>query len=274
MSAQDTHKGRAGESIGPDDYRGFVGPAERYDVFSSVQFNLLSSLGLRQHHTLLDIGCGSLRAGRLFIPYLQPGHYFGLEPQDWLIREGIAHEVGEDLIRLKQPVFRNDGDFELTAFGRQFDFILAHSIFSHASQAQIRACLAEARQVMHPDSVFLATYAPGDANYEGDEWVLWATYTPERMRELIEEQDLACLPIDWPHPDPNLQHWIMIVPKESVDRAPRVDDSTRTLQLHTQLEFYRERLSRLEGHPWVRLGMGLNRVLRSLRYRLGRGGRA
>ena len=57
-------------------HRAFVGPREHYDIVGAMQFTLLYFLGLREHHYLLDIGCGSLRAGRFFIMYLKPGHYF------------------------------------------------------------------------------------------------------------------------------------------------------------------------------------------------------
>ena len=45
-------------------YRAFVWPAEKYDVVSAMQFNLLTFLGLREYYYLLEIGCGSLRGGR------------------------------------------------------------------------------------------------------------------------------------------------------------------------------------------------------------------
>jgi len=48
---------------GSKHYRAFVGPPDKYDLVSAMQFNLLTSLGLRECHHLLDIGCGSLRAG-------------------------------------------------------------------------------------------------------------------------------------------------------------------------------------------------------------------
>ena len=124
-----------GEEDAP--HRAFVGPPDRYDLASAGQFSLLAGLGLREEHTLLDIGCGSLRGGRLFLSYLKPGKYFGIEPQQWLIDQGSEVEVGRDLIRLKKPTFSNDTNFTLTTFGRKFDFMLAQSIFSHATQAQI-----------------------------------------------------------------------------------------------------------------------------------------
>ena len=66
---------------GDQHYRAFVGPTYRYDLIGAQQFALLYLLGLRETHRLLDFGCGSLRLGRMAIPYLLEGHYFGIEPE-------------------------------------------------------------------------------------------------------------------------------------------------------------------------------------------------
>ena len=101
----DSHNLGLGLKPGDRHYRAYIGPPEDYDLIGAMTFNLLTTLGLRQHHTLADIGCGSLRAGRLFIPYLNPGKYLGIEPNRWLVDEGIRMEVGADMIRIKQPRF-------------------------------------------------------------------------------------------------------------------------------------------------------------------------
>jgi len=48
-----------------EEHRKYVGPPERYDLAASGQFSLLTLLGMREDQSLLDIGCGSLRGGRL-----------------------------------------------------------------------------------------------------------------------------------------------------------------------------------------------------------------
>lgn len=63
----------------PQAYRSYVGPADQYDLIGAAQFALLYALGLREYHRLLDIGCGSLRAGRMLISYLNSGGYTGVE---------------------------------------------------------------------------------------------------------------------------------------------------------------------------------------------------
>jgi hypothetical protein len=196
-------------------YRSHVGPPERYDLIGAMQFNLLTFLGLRETHYLLDIGCGSLRGGRLFIPYLLPGRYYGIEPDQWLIDDGVKNELGQDMVRIKQPVFSNDANFTLTSFGRSFDFLLAQSIFTHAAQSHIRRCLSEAAQVMTPSSIFAATIFRGQTDYEGAEWreADALTYRLETMQGLARQQGLICLPIGWPHPSG--QFWLAFTKPEN-----------------------------------------------------------
>ncbi len=233
-------------SIGSHHYRAFVGPPENYDLISAMQFNLLTTLGLREHHFLLDIGCGSLRGGKLFIPYLLPDHYFGIEPEQWLIEEGFRKELGRDIIAIKKPVFSNDRDFTCTIFDQKFDFILAQSIFSHASQAQIRRCLSQAKECMKTTSIFAASFYKGILNYSGDEWVYpdLVSYTLIRLRELANEQGLVCEQINWPHPG-NLTWAIFFFPENS----------------EIFLDDYQRWPARLPNRPFVEFGLGVKRFL-------------
>lgn len=212
-------KAGGGESADAGLYRSFVGPMENYDVVSAMQFNLLTFLGLREEHQVLDVGCGSLRAGRLLIAYLRSGRYFGIEPEQWLIDEGIRNETGQDLIKIKQPKFSNDRDFTLTIFREQFDFILAQSVFSHAAQRHIRRCLAEAQKVMKPSAMFAATYFQGE-NYTGEEWCYpgRSTFRADLMDRLGAEHGLACAHLDWPHPSG--QSWVVFTHRGAKGAIP------------------------------------------------------
>ena len=77
----------------------------------ATEFRLLTSLGLSLNNNLLDFGCGSLRSGKLFIPYLDAGNYYGQEPNQWLIDDGIKYELGKDILNKKKPNFSNRDDF-------------------------------------------------------------------------------------------------------------------------------------------------------------------
>jgi SAM-dependent methyltransferase len=250
---------------GANHYRAFIGPPGKYDLVSAMMFNLLTFLGLREHHSLLDIGCGSLRGGKLFVPYLLPGRYFGIEPERWLIEEGLKKELGKDLVRIKQPIFSNDKNFTMSIFNQKFDFILAQSIFSHTSQLQIRRCLSEAKKVMRPTSIFAATFVKGEKNYSGNKWVYpgCVTYTLDHITSIIKEQGLVGKAVDWFHP--NQQTWLVIVNPGKEKNIPVPNNFLRLSFLENELKILRERLSKIEGHPYVRLGLEIRRLVRRIK---------
>jgi hypothetical protein len=258
--------------VGSRHYRAFIGSSWLYDLVAAMQFNLLTALGLREYHYLLDIGCGSLRAGRLFIPYLLPNRYFGVEPEAWLIEASIANEIGEDLIRIKKPTFSHDRNFTLTLFNQNFDFLLAQEIFVHTPQVQISRCLSEAKKVMNPTAIFAASFVEGEKNYEGKEWQYpnWITYTLSRMKELAEEQGLMCEPMDWPHPGP--QSWLVYVHPENRANISELSGNAGSLQLLSKLRHTENRLDWLENHPYVRFGMRVSRLIRRIRGKFRAGG--
>jgi SAM-dependent methyltransferase len=166
---------------GDEHYRAYVGPPEDYDLVSAMVFNLLTSIGLRQHHRLLDVGCGSLRAGRLLIPYLGRGNYFGIEPNRWLVEEGVKHETGRDLIKLREPVFSFLDSMDDFKEPLQLDYAVAQSIFSHCGMDLILA---------------------GDKDYDGTGWVYpgCVDYRPETMARLASELGFDFRVLDWAHP--------------------------------------------------------------------------
>lgn len=249
--------------IGSQHYRAWVGSAEIYDVMSATQFSLLTFLGLREHHHLLDIGCGSLRAGRLFIPYLLEGRYHGIEPEEWLVEEGVRNHVGDDLAQLRQPTFSHDDNFTLTTFDREFDFLVAQSIFSHASQAQIARCLSEAKRVMKPTAIFAANFSEGEENYTGSEWVYpgLVTYTLAHFTNLVEAQGLVCKRIDWPRV--NELTWVAIAHPEYEKQIPDLGDVnvTKLTFLENELEICREQVAKLRNHPYVKVGLKIRRLM-------------
>lgn len=197
--------------VGTRHYRAFVGPTQRYDLMSANQFQVMCRLGLREDHYLLDIGCGSLRAGRLLMAYLLPGRYFGIEPERWVLEEGIRAETGSEFIKLKSPIFDHNSDFDLGVFGRSFDFMLAQSIFTHTPVDQIRKCFANVASSLRPTGLFAATFKQDDhEDYTGDEWIYphQARYRRDTMRSLAEDAGLC---ISFPKFDhPGLQTWMIL----------------------------------------------------------------
>lgn len=187
---------------GDDHYRAYVGPPKDYDLVSAMVFNLLTCMGLWQHHRVLDIGCGSLRVGRLLIPYLNAGNYVGVEPNRWLVEDGIANEIGHDLVRIKQPVFSFADS--LREFGEPLglDFAFAQSIFSHCGRDLLDAWLAQVAGHLKEDGALLATFLPAEEDYEGDGWIYpgCVNYRPDAMARFAERHGLGFRMLDWAHP--------------------------------------------------------------------------
>jgi hypothetical protein len=206
-------------------YTAYVGPAHQYDFMAATQFRLLTTLGLREHHRLLDFGCGSLRAGRLLIPYLLPGHYYGLEPNRWLIDDGIASELGHSIVEVKQPTFLHHSDFSATRFGVTFDFIVAQSIFSHTGPGVVASTLADFRLCLAEHGLILATFIPdGKAGRKADQSDRWVypgsvSYDFAAVETLISNSGLAGRMLPWFHPR---QTWFALA--HSVDALPSPSD--------------------------------------------------
>ena len=157
--------------MSPAHYRSYVGIPAHYDLIGAQVFGLLIKLGLRENHTLLDVGCGSLRVGRLLIPYLLSGHYFGVEPNKWLVEAALENELGYDILRVKRPTLEYFDDFGLSRFGQEFDFILAHSIFTHTDQEQARILVREVAASLGSRGLCLASYIQATDNNERRGWV-------------------------------------------------------------------------------------------------------
>jgi SAM-dependent methyltransferase len=137
-------------------HREYVGG--HWEELGRLQFDFLVARGLAPHHYLLDIGCGPLRGGRLFIAYLEPGHYLGIDKEEDLIAAGIELELGRDLLEQKRPQLLVSSEFAFERFGAAPDVALAQSVFTHLPPAHIAACLGRLQPRMAPRGALYATY--------------------------------------------------------------------------------------------------------------------
>jgi SAM-dependent methyltransferase len=188
---------------GDPQYRAYVGPPEDYDLIAAMAFNLLTTLGLRQHHSLLDLGCGSLRIGRLLIPYLNQGKYFGVEPNKWLVEDGIRRELGETLVQIKRPTFFfSDSPDTIAQIRLSFDFALAQSIFSHCGLDLIKGWLSAISRSLANDGAFVATFLVGEEDSTKTGWIYpdCVNYPPATLERAATDVNLRFEILDWKHP--------------------------------------------------------------------------
>ncbi len=187
---------------GDDHYQAYVGPPTQYDFMGATQFRLLCSLGLRARHRLLDFGCGSLRAGRLLIPYLDKGNYHGIEPNAWLVEEGINNELGRDLIELKQPSFDHNDQFDAGVFGKRFDYIVAQSIFSHTGIDLLAKALVNFRHSIEDDGLLLVTFVEGEEDTNLTGWIYpnCVPYRQDTVHAIASAAGFSSRRLPWYHP--------------------------------------------------------------------------
>jgi SAM-dependent methyltransferase len=203
MASSDREDLGLGLKPGDPQYRAYVGPPEDYDLVAAMAFNLLTTLGLRQHHSLLDIGCGSLRIGRLLIPYLNRGKYFGVEPNEWLVDEGIRRELGETLVQIKRPTFFfSDSPETISQAKMSFDFALAQSIFSHCGLDLIQGWLSAISGSLARDGALVATFLIGEEDSAQAGWIYpeCVSYRPATLERTAKDVNLRFEILDWKHP--------------------------------------------------------------------------
>ncbi len=170
---------------------------EQWARIGRMQFDYLVRHGLRPHHRMLEIGCGNLRAGRLFIDHLEPGHYYGIDisphillaAQDTLVREGLQ-------AKLPHLTLADDLTFAFLPDGH-FDVVHAHSVFSHSPLHVIEECFAHVGRVLAPGGFFDFTFD----RTEGEEHQVLHEdfyYRTETLAELAARYGLAAeFMTDW-----------------------------------------------------------------------------
>ncbi len=123
-----------------------------------IQFDYLLRHGLRPSDRMLEIGCGNLRAGRLFIEYLDAGNYYGLDISPEILLDG-QRTLTEFGLQAKVPHLALVSDLTFAFLpAAHFSVVHAHSVFSHSPRDVIGECLSNIGRVMAPGARFDFTF--------------------------------------------------------------------------------------------------------------------
>jgi len=152
------------EEIAAGVHRDMVGGL--WDEMGRLQLDFLVREGLEPRHTLLDVGCGCLRAGVQLVRYLEPGHYYGMDVNASLVRAGLEHELPAAGLagRVAADHLLVNGAFEGWRFGAVFDYAIAQSVFTHLPLSAVGDALRELGRCIRPGGRLYATVFEAKGN--------------------------------------------------------------------------------------------------------------
>lgn len=128
----------------------------KMDALGCWQFDYIKQCGLKPHHRVLEIGPGGFRLAQHLVPYMERSHYYAAEVSRQALDWGWQLLTDEE--RTMSPQLFWGGDFSFATIGASFDFVWAHSVFTHLTWNEIGKCLYELHSTIAQDGIFLATY--------------------------------------------------------------------------------------------------------------------
>ena len=134
--------------------------------------------------------------------YLEPGCYWGVEPNRWLVSTGLREQLGEEIVHVKRPTFDYNTRFEVEHLDTTFHYVVAQSIFSHTGLDLAQRCLQRFARVLEPAGLIAATFIEGTSDPVSEDWVYpeCVEFRPRTIRALAREAGLVSCRIPWYHP--------------------------------------------------------------------------
>jgi hypothetical protein len=139
-----------------------VGPPDLWEAKRKFQFDFLLQAGLLPGHTLLDLGCGTLRGGIPLIGYLDEGNYTGVEVRHEVIREAWL-ELGISGLEYKKPTLICTKYLSTLILSRKFDFIWAFSVLIHLEDDILEGVLKFISRHLKKEGSFYANVVFGQS---------------------------------------------------------------------------------------------------------------
>lgn len=182
----------------------YVGnPAQDYFMVGLLQLELLRMNEATPDSHVLEIGCGALTAGRPIMQFLNPDRYVGIEPNTWLL-EAVSEGLPDTkrLFEEKRPIFLDNVDFDASSTGRKFDFVISHSILSHAAGHQFPQFVSALQKSLAPGGVALASIRfyddnnqlMGDSNHQDWQYPGVSFFAWETVQRVAAEHGLK---VEW-----------------------------------------------------------------------------
>ena len=148
------------EQIKRGEYMKYIGGGSReWDERGEFQLKFMKKIGLKKYNTILDYGCGPIRAGKHFIKYLNSGNYFGIDYNKSFI-EASKYLVEKDFtLKKKKPLLLWFQNFNLERLEKKFNFILLFSVLNHCNLNQRKKFFKKVIPIMNKKSLLVISHA-------------------------------------------------------------------------------------------------------------------
>jgi SAM-dependent methyltransferase len=164
-----------------------VGPAHLWKMKRQFQIDFLKNNGLEQQHSLIDIGCGTLRGGIPLIKLLNKGQYTGIEVREDVLELG-RDELREAKLESQEPNLIHSQGLSTLDLEYKVDFIWAFAVLIHMDDDALNGCLSFVSRHLEPTGSFYGNVNIGEA--ENGSWqgfpvvyrpMAWYVETAERF---------------------------------------------------------------------------------------------
>jgi SAM-dependent methyltransferase len=158
---------------------------KRFEELGTSNFRLFRKQGLSPRHKLVDYGCGSLRLGQHIIPYLNEGHYFGLDLIDFFFEIGRQELLDQGILNEKKPLLRVINEDSLLQ-AREFspDFIISFAVLVHVPPDELDRYFANMFFLAHHGTTILihGDLAERQFRYSLESWA----HSRSRVERLVK----------------------------------------------------------------------------------------
>jgi SAM-dependent methyltransferase len=156
------------------------------------QFHILRDVfDLAPGDRVLDLGCGTLRAGRYLIPYLDTGNYVGMDISEAALSAG-RDRLFAPVVEEKAPELIVNDDLRLDELHHPVDVVWAQSLLTHLPAPAAEELFGGVARTLASDGVAVLTFfdepqaspkdyghAPADLRALASDKGLEATVIPE-----------------------------------------------------------------------------------------------
>jgi SAM-dependent methyltransferase len=163
----------------------FVGANGEFE--EKTQYEFMLDHGIKSHHKFLDLACGCLRGTIKLVDYLDNGNFYGADVSKGLL-DLIPARLESKRIKNTPNIFCLD-DYDVSAMGTKFDFILSVSLLTHLLPDQIQPLFEGIRNCLSKKGVwFFTIYPVRDVTFKGT--IGCAYYDPKYLIEVGKENGL------------------------------------------------------------------------------------